>query len=210
LVRSPTLTNGISGVSVNGSSPDSRSSGLISGIARGVLPRTASAMARMCSGVVPQQPPTMLTSPARRTRRDARHVLGLFVVVAELVRQAGIRIGADQRAGDAADLVGHAARYLGRAEAQQLSRSESGLGVETAIPEPPRESGRPRQPADLSVIVPEIITGTSTPLLAGLDDGVDRRLALKTCRRSSPISSAVGPPVRSPHLLGVGLGRSST
>jgi hypothetical protein len=30
---------------------------------RGAAPRTASAMARMCSGVVPQQPPTMLSQP---------------------------------------------------------------------------------------------------------------------------------------------------
>ena len=64
LVRSPTLTNGISAVSVNGSSPERRSSGAMSGILRGGLSFTASAMARMCAGVVPQQPPTILTRPA--------------------------------------------------------------------------------------------------------------------------------------------------
>ena len=37
------------------------------------MPSTASAIAAMCSGVVPQQPPTMLTKPAAaRTRAAAR------------------------------------------------------------------------------------------------------------------------------------------
>ncbi len=64
LVRSPTLTKGISGVSVNGSRPDSRRSRGGSGIGRGALPATASAMALIWAGVVPQQPPAMLISPA--------------------------------------------------------------------------------------------------------------------------------------------------
>ena len=62
-VRSPTFTNGMSGLSTNGSSPDSRISGATSGTSRGALPATAAAMARMCAGEVPQQPPTTLTRP---------------------------------------------------------------------------------------------------------------------------------------------------
>ena len=65
LVRSPTFTNGISSVSVNGSSPDSRISGSTVGTWRGGYFATVSAMTRMCSGVVPQQPPTTLTRPSR-------------------------------------------------------------------------------------------------------------------------------------------------
>ena len=73
-----------------------------SGTWRGGLSFTASAMARMCAGVVPQQPPTMLTSPrARELAEQLRHVFGALVVKPELVRQAGVRIGADQRIGDA-------------------------------------------------------------------------------------------------------------
>ena len=64
LVRSPTLTKGMSGDSVKGSRPDRRIIGGMVGRARGALPRTASAMARMCSGVEPQQPPTTLTRPS--------------------------------------------------------------------------------------------------------------------------------------------------
>ena len=48
----------------NISSPDSRMRRTLPGTLRGILPATASAMARICSGVVPQQPPTMFTSPA--------------------------------------------------------------------------------------------------------------------------------------------------
>ena len=63
LVRSPTLTKRMSDVSVNGSSPDSRRRGSISGTWRGAMPSIALAMAAIWSGVVPQQPPRMLTSP---------------------------------------------------------------------------------------------------------------------------------------------------
>ena len=63
LVRSPTLTNRLSSVMVTGSSPESRSAGAISGTTRGATPLAASAIAAMCSAVVPQQPPTMLTRP---------------------------------------------------------------------------------------------------------------------------------------------------
>ena len=57
------LMNGISGRAVNGSSPLSRRVVSRSGIARGGSPWTAFAIARMWSGVVPQQPPTMFNQP---------------------------------------------------------------------------------------------------------------------------------------------------
>ncbi len=50
---------------VSGSSPDRRHRWVAAGVLRGATPATASTMARMCSGVVPQQPPTMLTKPDR-------------------------------------------------------------------------------------------------------------------------------------------------
>src|SRR5690606_12322418 len=49
----------------NGSSPERRRPVGLGGISRGATPSTAAAIARMWSGVVPQQPPTMLTRPAR-------------------------------------------------------------------------------------------------------------------------------------------------
>ena len=61
LVRSPTFTNRLSQVTFRGSKPDSRIAGVMSGTGRGARPLTASAIAAICSGVVPQQPPAILT-----------------------------------------------------------------------------------------------------------------------------------------------------
>ncbi len=60
-VRSPIMRKFESGRSVSGSRPlqCARPSG--AGGVRGGSGRTASAIARMCSGVVPQQPPTKFT-----------------------------------------------------------------------------------------------------------------------------------------------------
>ena len=59
------FTNNVSGRMLRGSRPDNRQIGATAGIARGGSPPTASAIARMCAGVVPQQPPMMFTSPER-------------------------------------------------------------------------------------------------------------------------------------------------
>ena len=48
---------------LTGSSPDKRRRFSISGGTRGVNGATMSAMALMCSGVVPQQPPVILSQP---------------------------------------------------------------------------------------------------------------------------------------------------
>jgi hypothetical protein len=44
--------------------------------ARGACPSSALAMAAMCSGVLPQQPPAMLIRPPAQSRRDSGHVGG--------------------------------------------------------------------------------------------------------------------------------------
>ena len=63
LVRSPTLTNRLSASIVNGSSPERRIARAgVAGV-RGSAPLAAVAIAAMCSGVVPQQPPRRLTRP---------------------------------------------------------------------------------------------------------------------------------------------------
>ncbi len=64
-VRSPIITKFVSSVIVNGSRPLKRVRGGGDGIRRGATPSTAALIARTWSGVVPQQPPTMFTSPAR-------------------------------------------------------------------------------------------------------------------------------------------------
>ena len=60
--------------------------------------RTRSAMARMCSGVVPQQPPTRFRWPVvRELAEHAGRVGRRFVVFAEGIGQAGVGIHADVR-----------------------------------------------------------------------------------------------------------------
>ena len=63
LVRSPTLMNSELRSMVKGSRPDRRQALGISGITRGGYLLTASAIAWICAGVVPQQPPTMFKKP---------------------------------------------------------------------------------------------------------------------------------------------------
>ena len=64
-VRSPTRTKFVSSVITNGSRPLKLVARLGSGSRRGATPSTAAEIARTCSGVVPQQPPTTFTSPSR-------------------------------------------------------------------------------------------------------------------------------------------------
>ena len=65
LVRSPTFTNRESPVISTGSRPARQSVAFAAGGRRGGSPSTRSAMARMCSGVVPQHAPIRLTKPSR-------------------------------------------------------------------------------------------------------------------------------------------------
>ncbi len=96
MVRSPTFTKRDDSSTSNGSRPESRNLRGRFGKPRGRAFATAAPMASMCSGVVPQQPPTRLTRPdARELADQLRHKGGRLVVAAELVRQSGIRMHAD-------------------------------------------------------------------------------------------------------------------
>ena len=89
-------------------------------------PATASAIAAMCSGVVPQQPPTPFTSPlSANSREQLRSRLGRLVVAAERVRQAGVRVAPDGHVGDARQL-GQPRAHLGRAERAVDRRPRAG------------------------------------------------------------------------------------
>ena len=74
LVRSPTFTRFDSGRMTNGSSPAKRGRGSGAGGTRGGRPRTASANTAMCSGVVPQHPPSTFTQPSLATSRNTRTI----------------------------------------------------------------------------------------------------------------------------------------
>ncbi len=64
LVRSPIMTNPVSGPISNGSRPLNRVRAGGAGTGRGGRPATACAIRAMCAGVVPQHPPTTFTMPA--------------------------------------------------------------------------------------------------------------------------------------------------
>ena len=64
LVRSPTFTKSVDSSTLKASRPDRRSAEGRSGTLRGGIASMACAMAAICSGVVPQQPPAMFTKPA--------------------------------------------------------------------------------------------------------------------------------------------------
>ena len=63
-VRSPIITNPVSGRMAKGSSPEKLVRRRAAGTRRGGRPSRAVATRRMCSGVVPQQPPRMFARPA--------------------------------------------------------------------------------------------------------------------------------------------------
>ena len=64
-MRSPIITKPVSGPISNGSSPLNRGAGRLFGTCLGDSPWDRATMALVCSGVVPQQPPTRFTRPSR-------------------------------------------------------------------------------------------------------------------------------------------------
>ena len=75
LVRSPTMTKLVSGrIDQRLDAAVSTTSAGRSGTVRGATPSTALAMAAIQSGVVPQQPPTMLSQPLRANSPSAAAV----------------------------------------------------------------------------------------------------------------------------------------
>ena len=87
---------------------------------RGVIFRDGFGDGAICSGVVPQQPPTMLTSPSRaHSSEQPGHVLRRLVIFAHGVGQAGIGIDADQRIGDLRDFGDRRPQLLGAERAVQ-------------------------------------------------------------------------------------------
>ena len=138
------------------------------GIRRGGSPCTASAIARMCAGVVPQQPPTMFTQPSRAKPPMSRaHDLGRLVEAAERVREPRVRIRAQEDGRDPGQLLDVRAHLLRAERAVDPDREER--RVRDRVPErldhlarerPPglvrdRDGGHQRDAAPRLVEVPE-------------------------------------------------------
>jgi hypothetical protein len=142
LVRSPTLTNSESLADVERLETGQTQLPLELRHARGLTPATPSAMAAMCSGEVPQQPPTILTNPFLRPVGDFRgQLLRRFVVAAESVRQAGIRVRRDKTIAEMRQLLDVLAQFAGTEGAVEAEAQRT--DVVQRVPE--RFGGLPRQ-----------------------------------------------------------------
>ena len=195
LVRSPTLTKGMSFVSVNGSRPESRMRGRDrrKGARLLVLHRLgdgADMLGRRAAAAADDVDET-------RGREFAEHAgrrLRALVVEAELVRQAGVGIGADQACRRRARSPGYG-RASPRAPSAQLRPMANGLACasecQKAVGVWP-DSVRPER----SVIVPEMMTGKPEPSSSNTSS-IAKSAALafsvskivSTSRRSAPPST---------------------
>ena len=187
LVRSPTFTKRLSSVIVNGSRPESRIASATSGTSRRRTSATASAIARMCSGVVPQQPPTRLRNPASpNSLQHGRGLVRLLVVLPERVGQAGVGVARHERVGDPAEL-GDVGPHLGRAQRAVEPDGErpcvshrrperlgdlAGQGAAGGVGDRARDDDRPAA----AVLLEERLEGEDRRLgVEGVEDGLDHQ-----------------------------------
>jgi hypothetical protein len=99
------------------------------GSGRGRTLATDSAIARMWAGVVPQQPPTMLTRPlVANSPTSASRRRGGLVVLAEGVGQAGVRVARDAAGRDAGELGDVGAHLDGAERAVDADRERIRVG----------------------------------------------------------------------------------
>ena len=134
----------------------------------------------MCSGVVPQQPPTMFSQPLSANSPSMPAIVGRAeIVLAHLVGQAGVRIATDRtsrRLADSSSMCGRImfgperAVHADREQREVRDRSSRTL----------RRSGRRRTSRRRRSNVPETITGRRWPLVFEiLLDGEQARLEIE-------------------------------
>ncbi len=134
MVRSPTLTKGISGVSVKGSRPERLHLRPVFGHhARRVFRDGGGDGADMVGGGAAAAADDVEQALAGEFLDLRRHEVGALVVLAEGVGQAGIGIGAGEGIGDAGDLGEMRAHRLGAERA--VEADGEGAGVADRVPE---------------------------------------------------------------------------
>ena len=144
LVRSPTLTNSDSSVTITGSRPDSRSARPTSTGVRRSLPSTARAIAAMCAGRgAAAAAHDVEEAGVAELRHDRGGLLGGLVVLAEGVGQAGVGVAGHERVGDARQLGQVGPHLLGAERAVEAHGDRA--GVPHGVPE--RLGHLPRQGA---------------------------------------------------------------
>ena len=201
-VRSPISTKPVSAPISNGSRPLKRGAGAgAAGPAAATSPRTAAAIARVCSGVEPQHEPTMFRKPvARELVQQRRRHVGRLVVAAERVRQAR-RSGAHEvRHVAIARQLGDVRPHLARAE-RAVDADDQRVGVLDRRPEASIVCPLSVRP-ERSTIVTLIQSGNSgatsrAATIAAFAFSVSKIVSISS--RSTPPSASAA------DLLGVGL-----
>ncbi len=161
LVRSPTFTKRESPPTLSGSRPERRSFGSISGTMRGLNAETCSTISRIWSGVVPQQPPVMLSQPLSahsRMKPAVSHGCSSYSAIALGNPALGCAETKTSAMRESSSTCGRSCL----APRAQLSPTDSGLAWRTEFQNASvvwPESVRP----DASVMVPEIMIGSFTP-----------------------------------------------
>ena len=180
LVRSPTLTN--RRVVGDGERLEARQPqwpARSPAASRGGLPSTASAIAAMCAGVVPQQPPTRLTRPASANSRDDRRRSRRATRRTRRRRWAGRRSGSRRRRCRRSAPARRCRAASPGAPSAQLRPTASGCACRTEFQNASvtwPDSVRP----EASVMVPEIDhRPAAAALLEQRLDGEDRRLGVE-------------------------------
>ncbi len=113
----------------------------------------------------------------RELAQELGHEFRAFVVEPELVRQAGIRIGAGQGIGDARDLGDMGAHLLGAERAIEADRHRR--GVTDRIPEGFRRLARQHAAGAVRDGAGDHHRHAQAPRVEQLLDGVDRRLGVE-------------------------------
>ncbi len=194
-VRSPTFTNAISSVSVKASRPDNRSRGSRVAGTRGATPATASAIARMCSGDVPQQPPTTFTSPSRAKSPTVRAICsGVSSYSPNALGRpafgctdtsAPVAAASSRRCGRSSSAPRAQLRPTeNRSACSVLTTNASGVWPDRVRPL-------------ASVMVPESMIGTRRPVAANASSHANRAALAFRVSKTVSMSSRSTPPSRS-------------
>ncbi len=129
-------------------------------------------------------------------------MLRRLVILAEFVGQAGIGIGADQRVGDAAELVDMRAHFLGAERAVEPDRQRR--GVAHGIPESLRRLAGEKAAGEVGDGAGDHQRHVDAALFGDLGNGVDRRLGVERVEDGLDQQHVGAAVEQTPHLLAVG------
>ena len=132
-----------------------------------------------------------------------RHVFRAFVILAEFVGQAGVRIGADQRIGDAADVGDMGAQIFGAERAVEADGDR--LGVPHRIPERFRQLAGQQAAGFVGDGARDHHGHVDAALLGDFRDRVERRLGVQRVKNGLDQQQVGAAVEQAVDLLAIGL-----